>query len=113
MIKVLSAFAMLTFLNAAANDSAAADYAQDEAQRHKDEEEDAHSVEALEAQFKHYDINKDGLLDAAEIRSAFGNKIDPALLFQFFTKVDIDESGTMTKEEYLTSQYPASAAAKS
>jgi len=44
------------------------------------------------------------LLDAAEIRFAFSNKIEPAVLFQFFLRVDTNESGTMSEEEYLTSQ---------
>ena len=112
MIKLLCAFALFANVTAnVSNDTSAADYAQDEEQRHKDEEEEAHSTEALEAQFIHYDLNKDGLLDAAEIRSAFGNKIDPAVLFQFFLRVDTDESGTMSKQEYLMSQAGASAAA--
>jgi hypothetical protein len=101
MIKIFLSFA--TLATAQAN----ADYAQDEADRHRDEEDEAHSVENLKAQFKRYDVNGDGLLDAAEIRFAFHNKIDPATIFQFFLRVDKDQSGTMSETEYLNSQAAA------
>jgi len=103
MVKLFAAFSLIHYISAR-NDTASVEYADDEAQRHQDEEEEAHSEEALSEQFKHYDLNEDLQLDAAEIRSVFGNKIDPGVLFQFFLRVDTDESGTMSREEYLTSQ---------
>eukprot|EP00918_Siedleckia_nematoides_P056646 GHVU01123538.1.p2 GENE.GHVU01123538.1~~GHVU01123538.1.p2 ORF type:complete len:173 (-),score=26.94 GHVU01123538.1:1219-1737(-) len=60
-------------------------------------------ISEFEEDFHHFDMNSDGLLDAQEIRAAFGEigNLRPYELYQFFYDVDKDDSGTVTKPEYI------------
>eukprot|EP00921_Rhytidocystis_pertsovi_P016857 GHVQ01026535.1.p1 GENE.GHVQ01026535.1~~GHVQ01026535.1.p1 ORF type:complete len:183 (-),score=40.91 GHVQ01026535.1:210-758(-) len=59
-------------------------------------------MEDYKRDFLEFDLNKDGLIDAYELRMSFQNdKVDHEELFQFFMDVDSDDTGTVTEEEYL------------
>eukprot|EP00933_Yihiella_yeosuensis_P069012 TRINITY_DN75113_c0_g1_i2.p1 TRINITY_DN75113_c0_g1~~TRINITY_DN75113_c0_g1_i2.p1 ORF type:complete len:107 (-),score=31.75 TRINITY_DN75113_c0_g1_i2:80-400(-) len=66
---------------------------------------DAKSEAAL-AEFKQdfldFDSNKDGEIDAQEVRAQFKGDLEVKELHQFFIDVDKDKSGTLTLEEYVT-----------
>lgn len=79
-------------------------YAEDELERQNAEREEAMSDDTLKEQFKHYDLNGDNKLDVAEVKTAFKDTIDDAALFHLFTRIDLDESGTISEDEYVTSQ---------
>eukprot|EP00922_Rhytidocystis_sp_ex-Travisia-forbesii_P034258 GHVS01050880.1.p1 GENE.GHVS01050880.1~~GHVS01050880.1.p1 ORF type:complete len:179 (+),score=45.39 GHVS01050880.1:424-960(+) len=52
--------------------------------------------------FMEFDLNRDGLIDAHELRAAFQqDKVEAEELYQFFMDVDTDSSGTVTEMEYL------------
>ena len=87
-------------------------YAEDEQERRNAELEEASSDEALRTQFNHYDLNGDKKLDVSEVKTAFKDTIDESALFHLFTRIDLDESGTISEEEYLKSQRRPEQAAK-
>jgi Ca2+-binding EF-hand superfamily protein len=60
------------------------------------------SKENIEADFKEYDMDKNGVLDAADIRARFQKSLEPAMLFQFFVDADSNEDGVITLDEYFT-----------
>eukprot|EP00930_Biecheleria_cincta_P097577 TRINITY_DN89282_c0_g1_i1.p3 TRINITY_DN89282_c0_g1~~TRINITY_DN89282_c0_g1_i1.p3 ORF type:complete len:113 (+),score=30.00 TRINITY_DN89282_c0_g1_i1:38-376(+) len=51
--------------------------------------------------FLDFDLNKDNLIDAQEVRAQFKGELDQKELHQFFLDVDKDLSGTITLEEYI------------
>eukprot|EP00931_Biecheleriopsis_adriatica_P088329 TRINITY_DN62675_c0_g1_i1.p1 TRINITY_DN62675_c0_g1~~TRINITY_DN62675_c0_g1_i1.p1 ORF type:complete len:103 (-),score=31.80 TRINITY_DN62675_c0_g1_i1:152-460(-) len=51
--------------------------------------------------FKDFDINTDGQIDAQEVRAQFKGELDAKELHQFFIDVDKDTSGTITLQEYV------------
>ncbi|CAI7717650.1 centrin, putative [Plasmodium vivax] len=51
-------------------------------------------------EFVEYDLNKDGLIDAEEIISVLKNMKKPDFV-KFFSKVDLDSSGTISFSEYM------------
>ncbi|CAD2092960.1 centrin, putative [Plasmodium vinckei brucechwatti] len=57
-------------------------------------------LEEVYMEFVEYDINRDGLIDAEEIISVlkYMKKSD---FVNFFTKVDLDSSGTISLNEYM------------
>eukprot|EP00389_Voromonas_pontica_P001591 GDKH01002373.1.p1 GENE.GDKH01002373.1~~GDKH01002373.1.p1 ORF type:complete len:114 (-),score=24.95 GDKH01002373.1:487-828(-) len=54
-----------------------------------------------EKDFRNFDKNSDGLIDAWEVRTAFKQGINSRELFQFFMDVDRDSSGAFTLPEYV------------
>ncbi|ANQ05712.1 Uncharacterized protein PCOAH_00000190 [Plasmodium coatneyi] len=56
--------------------------------------------EEVYEEFAEYDLNRDGLIDAEEITSVLKNmkKLD---FIKFFTKVDLNSSGTISFNEYM------------
>lgn len=74
---------------------------EDEVEAEREAKRDERSREYVEREFREYDKNGDGILDAADIRSRFGNALDPEMLFQFFADSDLDQTGTITLDEYL------------
>eukprot|EP00922_Rhytidocystis_sp_ex-Travisia-forbesii_P027991 GHVS01041082.1.p2 GENE.GHVS01041082.1~~GHVS01041082.1.p2 ORF type:complete len:180 (-),score=43.14 GHVS01041082.1:73-612(-) len=52
------------------------------------------------SEFREYDLNSDDLLDAHELR-AMHSDVEPAEIIQFFHNVDLDDTGTITFNEYL------------
>lgn len=63
------------------------------------EEMSTHDKEEIEMEFADYDLNRDGFIDSEEIQAVLKNmnKFD---FVNFFTKVDIDSSGTISLDEY-------------
>ncbi|CDO63504.1 centrin, putative [Plasmodium reichenowi] len=51
-------------------------------------------------EFVDYDLNKDGLIDAEEIVVTLKN-MKKADFINFFNKVDLDSSGTISIDEYM------------
>mmetsp|Transcript_62887 Transcript_62887/g.149920 ORF Transcript_62887/g.149920 Transcript_62887/m.149920 type:complete len:103 (-) Transcript_62887:59-367(-) len=51
--------------------------------------------------FLDFDTNKDGQIDAQEVRTQFKGDLDPKELHQFFIDVDKDSTGTVTMQEYI------------
>ena len=50
--------------------------------------------------FKEFDANGDGQLDAQEITARFGGYLNAIDMFYFFTNADRDHSGTVSYPEY-------------
>ena len=50
--------------------------------------------------FDDFDVNGDGQLDAAEIRSKFAGYLDERDMYHFYDEADSDHSGTVNREEY-------------
>mmetsp|Transcript_13287 Transcript_13287/g.13117 ORF Transcript_13287/g.13117 Transcript_13287/m.13117 type:complete len:80 (-) Transcript_13287:149-388(-) len=51
-------------------------------------------------QFREFDLDRNGVVDAQEIRSALG--IMPTRFVDMFLKrVDVDQDGTISRDEYL------------
>mmetsp|Transcript_95160 Transcript_95160/g.274011 ORF Transcript_95160/g.274011 Transcript_95160/m.274011 type:complete len:118 (-) Transcript_95160:312-665(-) len=51
--------------------------------------------------FFEFDMNKDSLIDAQEVRANFHGELDPRELHKFFIDVDKDNTGTLTLQEYI------------
>lgn len=51
-------------------------------------------------EFLEFDMNKDGLLDAQEVRKLHSDVESPEIV-HFFANVDLDGTGTVTIDEYL------------
>ncbi|GAW78868.1 centrin [Plasmodium gonderi] len=56
--------------------------------------------ENIYEEFVDYDLNRDGLIDAEEISIVLKNMKKPDFI-KFFTKVDLDSSGTISINEYM------------
>ncbi|CRG98359.1 centrin, putative [Plasmodium relictum] len=56
--------------------------------------------EEVYLEFAEYDLNKDGLIDAEEIVLVLKN-MKKSDFVNFFTKVDLDSSGTISIDEYI------------
>ncbi|GAB64370.1 hypothetical protein PCYB_011030 [Plasmodium cynomolgi strain B] len=56
--------------------------------------------EEVYEEFVEYDLNRDGLIDAEEIISVLKNMKKPDFI-KFFTKVDLNSSGTISFSEYM------------
>jgi Ca2+-binding EF-hand superfamily protein len=80
----------------------ATDYTYSEDVRNRDGA-DSVDIDQVRKQFDTLDLNGDGMLDGAEVRTAFGPSFDAASMFELFSRQDLDESGTITLEEYLGS----------
>mmetsp|Transcript_52030 Transcript_52030/g.114180 ORF Transcript_52030/g.114180 Transcript_52030/m.114180 type:complete len:88 (-) Transcript_52030:92-355(-) len=67
--------------------------------------QDSNPGDAKMAEYKQdfvdFDLNKDDLIDAQEIRTQFQGDLDPKELHQFFIDCDKDDSGTVTLQEYI------------
>jgi Ca2+-binding EF-hand superfamily protein len=74
--------------------------AEEEELIHQEEIAEENKLENIRAEFGLYDLNGDGLVDALDIRGRFKQQIDAAMLAQFFSDTDFDESGTVTFDEY-------------
>ena len=69
---------------------------------HQTEEEYKKSLEESAARdFKEFDANEDGQLDAQEIWSKFGGYLNAIDLFYFFTQANKRNTGTVNYQEYL------------
>ena len=69
---------------------------------HQTEEEHKKSLEESAARdFKEFDANEDGQLDAQEIWSKFGGYLNAIDLFYFFTQANKRNTGTVNYQEYL------------
>ena len=86
--------------NVARNDTDHAWAREDEREAEKEALREQSRRENVEREFKEYDLNNDGVLDAADIRSKFGHALEAEMLFQFFADADIDQIGIITFEEY-------------
>ena len=67
----------------------------DEEERRKNLEESA------QRDFKEFDANSDGELDAQEIWAKFGGYLNAIDLFYFFTQANKRSTGTVNYQEYL------------
>ena len=65
------------------------------------EHEEDISEDSLREEFNRFDANKDNLLDAADIRATLKGAFDTTLLFGYFVESDLDESGTITFDEFV------------
>ncbi len=74
---------------------------EDEEEALKEAKRQEQSKDHIEREFGEYDKDGNGILDAADIRSKFGNVLDPEMLFQFFSDADLDQTGTITIDEYM------------
>jgi hypothetical protein len=59
------------------------------------------SDESAKRDFKEFDVNNDGQIDAHEIRSIFEGSLGPSDIFDFMAPTDTDGSGTISLDEYL------------
>lgn len=57
--------------------------------------------EAAERDFKEFDVNQDGELDAQEVWAKFGGYLNAIDLFYFFTQANKRSTGTVNYKEYL------------
>ena len=74
---------------------------EDEAEAEKEAIKEMRSPEKIAEEFKQYDIDGNGILDAADIRSKLGKYLDPVMIFEFFSNADSNEDGTITGDEYF------------
>lgn len=51
--------------------------------------------------FKDFDTNQDGRIDASEIRSVFGSELEYSDFQRFFYEVDSNSDGTISMPEYI------------
>ena len=56
---------------------------------------------SAERDFREFDSNKDGQIDALEIVAELGAKVNAVDLFYFFSNADKDSSGTVSFPEYV------------
>jgi len=67
-----------------------------------DEEERRKNLEiSAQRDFKEFDANSDGELDAQEIWAKFGGYLNAIDLFYFFTQANKRSTGTVNYQEYL------------
>uniref|UniRef100_A0A0G4G018 EF-hand domain-containing protein n=1 Tax=Chromera velia CCMP2878 TaxID=1169474 RepID=A0A0G4G018_9ALVE len=59
-------------------------------------------IETFQRDFKSFDHNADGEVDAFEVRSGFKGNLRTTDLFDFFWDADEDFSGTVSSVEYLS-----------
>ena len=57
--------------------------------------------DAAERDFKEFDVNQDGELDAQEVWAKFGGYLNAIDLFYFFTQANKRSTGTVNYKEYL------------
>ena len=57
--------------------------------------------DSADRDFKEFDFNKDGQIDALEISARFGAEVNAVDLFYFFSHADKDASGTVNFPEYI------------
>ncbi len=65
-------------------------------------EKGSSAEETSKRDFREFDRNKDGQIDALEIYARFGTQVNPLDLFYFFTNADKDASGTVSYPEYVS-----------
>ena len=65
-----------------------------------DEEKVEATKRSTERDFKEFDVNGDGELDAQEITARFGGYLNAIDMFYFFSNADKDHSGTVSFPEY-------------
>lgn len=65
-----------------------------------EEDMSSHDKDRIGEEFAEYDLNRDGLVDPEEIELVLKN-MNKHDFVNFFTKVDIDSSGTISLYEYM------------
>lgn len=55
---------------------------------------------ASRQEFEAFDVNKDGLIDVLDIRARMREKFNVKQMFAFFASADLDQSGTISFDEY-------------
>uniref|UniRef100_A0A0G4HZG9 EF-hand domain-containing protein n=1 Tax=Chromera velia CCMP2878 TaxID=1169474 RepID=A0A0G4HZG9_9ALVE len=96
-----SAFLAFLFAFVSLHSSCALEFEDDDAALGVGRDMTPEQIEEFKTDFINFDYNKDGFVDAQEVRQGFQHELSDEDLYEFFLDADVDLSGTVSMEEYL------------